>query len=276
MPQDGVNIFIGNLDDRAGLDDLEDFFHDYKGQFMSINIKKGFGFIKFYEKEDALRCMDRMNHRLCYGRKVNLELGDRDKKGGGGRGGGRDNRDRGRSRSRSRDRYNDRYNDRDRNSRDNYNNRDRNRSRSRDRFDRNDRRSPPRDNYRSQRDNYRGRSRTPDRDPRDSYRGQNSRDSRDNHRDNRDNRDHRDNSREVTGHAYASSNLPRHMGKIRDRGYEDRGRNQRRRTYRTKFALILKNLHDEVNWKDLDREAMTGAGVQMTFGDANKIVPNEG
>lgn len=273
-----INIFIGNLADQVGIDDLEDFFTDFKGQFMSINLKKGFGFIKFYERKDADRCMEKMNHRMIYGRKINLELGDRsgggNSKGHSGNKFSRNDDRRGRSRSRSRDR-------RDSRGGDNRNNR----SRSRDRNDRNNSYNN-RDNRGSY--NNRGRSPSPVRDPRDSHRGQTTgyNNNRNNSYNRNDRYEDRNDSREIKGHAYASSNLPRHMGKIRD-SYNDRDRYNndrysdnrgppRRRTYRTKFALVLKNLHSDVNWKDLEKEAQKGADVQMTFGDANKIVPNEG
>merc|ERR1712168_142286 len=60
-------------------------------------------------------------------------------------------------------------------------------------------------------------------------------------------------------------------------GYGDRGGYApRKRTYRTVFALVVKNLSTECTWIDLADLVRDKAGIRITFADANKIVPREG
>jgi len=51
---------------------------------------------------------------------------------------------------------------------------------------------------------------------------------------------------------------------------------QRKRTYRTVFALVVKNLSTECTWIDLADLVRDKVGIRITFADANKIVPREG
>jgi len=142
-----VSLKVDGLSHRSTTEDLESLFEKY-GRIGDTYIPKdyrtkesrGFGFVRFYSKNDAEDAIDALDGRKYDGRELSVQYARydrpderRDRRGGGG---GRD-RDRYRDRSRSRERDRSRVRSRDR----------RDRSRSGDRRRERDR-SDSRDNRR--------------------------------------------------------------------------------------------------------------------------------
>jgi len=139
-----VSLKVDGLSHRSTTEDLESLFEKY-GRIGDTYIPKdyrtkesrGFGFVRFYSKNDAEDAIDALDGRKYDGRELSVQYARydrpderRDRRGGGG---GRDrDRYRDRSRSRERDRSRDRSRDRRDRSRSGDRRRERDRSDSRD------------------------------------------------------------------------------------------------------------------------------------------------
>ncbi|XP_023342635.1 serine/arginine-rich splicing factor 2 [Eurytemora carolleeae] len=152
-----VSLKVDGLSHRTNLEDLESLFDKY-GKVGDVYIPKdyrtkenrGFGFVRYFNKDDAEDAIDALDGRKFDGRELSVQYArydrpDRDYGGGrggggdrGGRGGGRRSRSRsrggrrgGRSPDRSRGRDRDRSRDRNRSRTPRDRSRDRKKSRSR-------------------------------------------------------------------------------------------------------------------------------------------------
>merc|ERR1712228_594191 len=109
----GISLKVDGLSHRTCAEDLEGLFDKY-GRIGDVYIPKdyrtkesrGFGFVRYYNKQDAEDAIDGLDGRKYDGRELSVQYArydrpDNDRRGGGGRYGGSD-RDRRRSRSRSR------------------------------------------------------------------------------------------------------------------------------------------------------------------------------
>ncbi|HSG32447.1 MAG TPA: RNA-binding protein [Thermodesulfobacteriota bacterium] len=94
-----MNLFVGNLDKETTEDELAQLFSEY-GDVKSAKIirdiysgdPRGFGFVEFGSKSDAINAINEMNGREFKGQelKVNEAIDKRaDNKRGGGRRGGK-------------------------------------------------------------------------------------------------------------------------------------------------------------------------------------------
>jgi len=104
-----VSLKVDGLSHRSTIEDLESLFEKY-GRIGDVYIPKdyrtkesrGFGFVRFYSKNDAEDAIDALDGRKYDGRELSVQYARYDRpderRGGGGRG------DRGRDRSRSRSR----------------------------------------------------------------------------------------------------------------------------------------------------------------------------
>merc|ERR1719481_291672 len=112
-----VSLKVDGLSHRTSIDDLESLFEKY-GRIGDVYIPKdyrtkesrGFGFVRFYSKNDAEDAIDALDGRKYDGRELSVQYArydrpdDRRDRRGGGRDRSRDRGDRRGYRSRSRDR----------------------------------------------------------------------------------------------------------------------------------------------------------------------------
>jgi len=108
-----VSLKVDGLSHRSTIEDLESLFEKY-GRIGDVYIPKdyrtkesrGFGFVRFYSKNDAEDAIDALDGRKYDGRELSVQYARYDRpderRGGGGRGGRDSYRDRSRSRSRGR------------------------------------------------------------------------------------------------------------------------------------------------------------------------------
>jgi RNA recognition motif-containing protein len=94
-----MNLFVGNLNKEVTEDELQELFSEY-GEVKSAKIirdiysgdPRGFGFVEFSSKSDAIAAINEMNGKEFRGQelKVNEAFDKRsnDRKGGGRRSGG--------------------------------------------------------------------------------------------------------------------------------------------------------------------------------------------
>ena len=101
-------IFITKLSPQVSERDIEKEFKEY-GQIKKINLKRGFAFVEYYNKEDAKEAIKKLHNKKLFGQQKRVVVEEAI--------GRRRDRDRDRDRDRRRDRYyyeRDRYKYRDR------------------------------------------------------------------------------------------------------------------------------------------------------------------
>ena len=101
-------IFITKLSPQVSERDIEKEFREY-GQIKKINLKRGFAFVEYYNKEDAKEAIKKLHNKKLFGQQKRVVVEEAI--------GRRRDRDRDRDRDRRRDRYyyeRDRYKYRDR------------------------------------------------------------------------------------------------------------------------------------------------------------------
>jgi len=65
-------VYVGKLSDRTREQDLQDAFHKF-GKIARINMKQGFGFVEFENKEDAEQAVKEMNGKQILGNEIIVE-----------------------------------------------------------------------------------------------------------------------------------------------------------------------------------------------------------
>ena len=98
-------IFITKLSPQVTERDIEKEFSDF-GEIKKINLKRGFAFVEYYNKDDAKEAIRKLHNKKLFGQQKRVVVEEAI--------GRRRDRDRDRDRRRDRDRYyHDRYRDRD-------------------------------------------------------------------------------------------------------------------------------------------------------------------
>ena len=100
-------IFITKLSPQVTERDIEKEFSDF-GDIKKINLKRGFAFVEYYNKDDAKEAIRKLHNKKLFGQQKRVVVEEAI--------GRRRDRDRDRDRRRDRDRYyheRDRYRDRD-------------------------------------------------------------------------------------------------------------------------------------------------------------------
>ncbi|NCN51430.1 hypothetical protein GW931_00255, partial [archaeon] len=72
-------LFVGNLDFKTTTEDLEKMFSEF-GELEEVNVvtdrdtgrSKGFGFVTFFEDNEADKAISEMNEKEVNGRKINV------------------------------------------------------------------------------------------------------------------------------------------------------------------------------------------------------------
>lgn len=95
-------IFITKLSPQVTERDIEKEFSDF-GEIKKINLKRGFAFVEYYNKDDAKEAIRKLHNKKLFGQQKRVVVEEAI--------GRRRDRDRDRDRRRDRDRY---YHDRDR------------------------------------------------------------------------------------------------------------------------------------------------------------------
>ena len=95
-------IFITKLSPQVTERDIEKEFSDF-GEIKKINLKRGFAFVEYYNKDDAKEAIRKLHNKKLFGQQKRVVVEEAI--------GRRRDRDRDRERRRDRDRY---YHDRDR------------------------------------------------------------------------------------------------------------------------------------------------------------------